>query len=103
MAVPDSPKIGIRMTQNGVAPGKGGNNVYDETSIHKTILVGDSGVGKTSLLVQFDQGKFQQGSFSATVGIGFTNVYGTFNHKTEVQDVMAARPKIKGKNNYMCL
>ncbi|XP_021354786.1 ras-related protein Rab-26-like isoform X6 [Mizuhopecten yessoensis] len=39
----------------------------------KTILVGDSGVGKTSLLVQFDQGKFQQGSFSATVGIGFTN------------------------------
>uniref|UniRef100_T1JG95 small monomeric GTPase n=1 Tax=Strigamia maritima TaxID=126957 RepID=T1JG95_STRMM len=40
--------------------------------IHKTILVGDSGVGKTSLLVQFDQGKFQSGSFSATVGIGFT-------------------------------
>ncbi|XP_033745452.1 ras-related protein Rab-37-like isoform X6 [Pecten maximus] len=39
----------------------------------KTILVGDSGVGKTSLLVQFDQGRFQQGSFSATVGIGFTN------------------------------
>ncbi|XP_062590911.1 ras-related protein Rab-37-like isoform X6 [Saccostrea cucullata] len=39
----------------------------------KTILVGDSGVGKTSLLVQFDQGKFQAGSFSATVGIGFTN------------------------------
>ena len=38
----------------------------------QTILVGDSGVGKTSLLVQFDQGKFQQGSFSATVGIGFT-------------------------------
>lgn len=38
----------------------------------KTILVGDSGVGKTSVLVQFDQGKFQSGSFSATVGIGFT-------------------------------
>uniref|UniRef100_A0A8B9Q6H2 small monomeric GTPase n=1 Tax=Apteryx owenii TaxID=8824 RepID=A0A8B9Q6H2_APTOW len=38
-----------------------------------TILVGDSGVGKTSLLVQFDQGKFIPGSFSATVGIGFTN------------------------------
>ncbi|XP_056286640.1 ras-related protein Rab-37-like isoform X2 [Pseudoliparis swirei] len=37
------------------------------------ILVGDSGVGKTSLLVQFDQGKFIPGSFSATVGIGFTN------------------------------
>lgn len=29
-------------------------------------------MGKTSLLVQFDQGKFIPGSFSATVGIGFT-------------------------------
>ncbi|XP_074870530.1 ras-related protein Rab-37 isoform X2 [Carettochelys insculpta] len=46
---------------------------YDEDRLHKTILVGDSGVGKTSLLVQFDQGKFIPGSFSATVGIGFTN------------------------------
>nr|XP_023957467.1 ras-related protein Rab-37 isoform X1 [Chrysemys picta bellii] len=46
---------------------------YDEDLLHKTILVGDSGVGKTSLLVQFDQGKFIPGSFSATVGIGFTN------------------------------
>ncbi|XP_075219972.1 RAS oncogene family member Rab26 isoform X3 [Lycorma delicatula] len=45
-----------------------------ETDIaHKTILLGDSGVGKTSLLVQFDTGKFQSGTFSATVGIGFTN------------------------------
>ncbi|KAF7248989.1 Ras-related protein Rab-26 [Varanus komodoensis] len=41
----------------------------------ETILVGDSGVGKTSLLVQFDQGKFIPGSFSATVGIGFTGLY----------------------------
>ncbi|XP_066521458.1 ras-related protein Rab-37 isoform X2 [Hoplias malabaricus] len=46
---------------------------YNEDLTHKTILVGDSGVGKTSLLVQFDQGKFIPGSFSATVGIGFTN------------------------------
>jgi GTPase SAR1 family protein len=38
----------------------------------QTILLGDSGVGKTSLLVQFDTGKFQTGTFSATVGIGFT-------------------------------
>ena len=35
-------------------------------------MVGDSGVGKTSLLVQFDTGRFTTGSFSATVGIGFT-------------------------------
>nr|XP_033946003.1 ras-related protein Rab-26-like [Pseudochaenichthys georgianus] len=45
---------------------------YNEDLTHKTILVGDSGVGKTSLLVQFDQGKFLPGSFTATVGIGFT-------------------------------
>lgn len=44
-----------------------------EQPVHKTILLGDSGVGKTSLLVQFDTGKFQTGNFSATVGIGFTN------------------------------
>ena len=43
--------------------------------VFQTILVGDSGVGKTSLLVQFDQGKFQTGSFAATVGIGFTVRY----------------------------
>ncbi|XP_073444075.1 ras-related protein Rab-37 isoform X9 [Dendrobates tinctorius] len=46
---------------------------YDEDLQHKTILVGDSSVGKTSLLVQFDQGKFLPGSFTSTVGIGFTN------------------------------
>ncbi|KAK8731415.1 hypothetical protein OTU49_007595, partial [Cherax quadricarinatus] len=31
----------------------------EDDIIHKTILLGDSGVGKTSLLVQFDTGKFQ--------------------------------------------
>ncbi|XP_064890950.1 ras-related protein Rab-37 isoform X7 [Columba livia] len=56
----------------GPAAGSGGGG-YNEALLHKTILVGDSGVGKTSLLVQFDQGKFIPGSFSATVGIGFTN------------------------------
>ncbi|XP_019865261.1 ras-related protein Rab-37 isoform X1 [Aethina tumida] len=45
----------------------------NEQIVHKTILLGDSGVGKTSLLVKFDTGKFQSGNFSATVGIGFTN------------------------------
>lgn len=40
---------------------------------HKTILLGDSGVGKTSLLVQFNTGTFQPSHFAATVGIGFTN------------------------------
>ncbi|XP_015431502.1 PREDICTED: ras-related protein Rab-37 [Dufourea novaeangliae] len=45
----------------------------DSGMAHKTILLGDSGVGKTSLLVQFDTGRFQHGNFAATVGIGFTN------------------------------
>ncbi|XP_043686767.1 ras-related protein Rab-37-like isoform X2 [Vespula pensylvanica] len=45
----------------------------EEDFAHKTILLGDSGVGKTSLLVQFDTGNFQPGNFAATVGIGFTN------------------------------
>ncbi|XP_018044903.1 PREDICTED: ras-related protein Rab-37 [Atta colombica] len=45
----------------------------DDNFAHKTILLGDSGVGKTSLLVQFDTGRFQLGNFAATVGIGFTN------------------------------
>uniref|UniRef100_A0AAR5Q011 small monomeric GTPase n=1 Tax=Dendroctonus ponderosae TaxID=77166 RepID=A0AAR5Q011_DENPD len=43
-----------------------------EVPVHKTILLGDSGVGKTSLLVKFDTGKFESSKFSATVGIGFT-------------------------------
>ncbi|XP_067472594.1 ras-related protein Rab-37-like isoform X3 [Thunnus thynnus] len=59
---------------------------YNEDLEHKTILVGDSGVGKTSLLVQFDQGKFITGSFSATVGIGFTNkVVDVDNLKVKLQ------------------
>ncbi|XP_036268328.1 ras-related protein Rab-37 isoform X3 [Pipistrellus kuhlii] len=55
----------------GSYQGGAGPDFYEHV-LHKTILVGDSGVGKTSLLVQFDQGKFIPGSFSATVGIGFT-------------------------------
>ncbi|XP_051243499.1 ras-related protein Rab-37 isoform X2 [Dicentrarchus labrax] len=59
---------------------------YNEDITHKTILVGDSGVGKTSLLVQYDQGKFLPGSFTATVGIGFTNkVVDVDNLKVKLQ------------------
>ncbi|XP_023030359.2 ras-related protein Rab-37 isoform X1 [Leptinotarsa decemlineata] len=57
-----------------------------EPRIHKTILLGDSGVGKTSLLVKFDTGKFQSGNFSATVGIGFTTkVVAVDNTKVKLQ------------------
>ncbi|CAH1155985.1 unnamed protein product [Phaedon cochleariae] len=57
-----------------------------EPKIHKTILLGDSGVGKTSLLVKFDTGKFQSGNFSATVGIGFsTKVVSVDQTKVKLQ------------------
>lgn len=35
------------------------------------MLVGDSGVGKTCLLVRFKDGAFLAGSFISTVGIDF--------------------------------
>lgn len=38
----------------------------------QTILLGDSGVGKTSLIVKYQTGDFRIGSFSATVGIAMT-------------------------------
>ncbi|EDW44344.1 GM22357 [Drosophila sechellia] len=41
-------------------------------STTKTILLGDSGVGKTSFLVKYNTGEFRLGSFSATVGIALT-------------------------------
>lgn len=42
------------------------------TSSHQTILLGDSGVGKTSFLIKYHTGDFRLGSFSATVGIALT-------------------------------
>ncbi|CDQ67036.1 unnamed protein product [Oncorhynchus mykiss] len=44
---------------------------YDIT--FKVMLVGDSGVGKTCLLVRFKDGAFLAGSFISTVGIDFRN------------------------------
>uniref|UniRef100_A0A8C7ATZ0 small monomeric GTPase n=1 Tax=Neovison vison TaxID=452646 RepID=A0A8C7ATZ0_NEOVI len=42
---------------------------YDVTG--KVMLLGDSGVGKTCLLIQFKDGAFLSGTFIATVGIDF--------------------------------
>uniref|UniRef100_A0A1B0B5L3 Ras-related protein Rab-26 n=1 Tax=Glossina palpalis gambiensis TaxID=67801 RepID=A0A1B0B5L3_9MUSC len=47
---------------------------FDDTVNHKTILLGDSGVGKTSFLVKYNTGEFRLGSFSATVGIALTQI-----------------------------
>uniref|UniRef100_A0A3P9MZG3 small monomeric GTPase n=1 Tax=Poecilia reticulata TaxID=8081 RepID=A0A3P9MZG3_POERE len=47
------------------------NEFYDIA--FKVMLVGDSGVGKTCLLVRFKDGAFLAGSFISTVGIDFRN------------------------------
>lgn len=45
--------------------------LYDISS--KVMLIGDSGVGKTCLLVRFKDGAFLSGSFISTVGTDFRN------------------------------
>ncbi|XP_065065965.1 ras-related protein Rab-26-like isoform X2 [Rhopilema esculentum] len=40
---------------------------------YKVMLIGDSGVGKTCVLVRFKDGAFLSGSFISTVGIDFKN------------------------------
>lgn len=47
----------------------------------KVMLLGDSGVGKTCLLVRFKDGTFLAGSFIATVGIDFRNKLVTLGDK----------------------
>eukprot|EP00063_Salmo_salar_P065034 XP_014039869.1 PREDICTED: ras-related protein Rab-26-like isoform X2 [Salmo salar] len=46
----------------------------------KVMLVGDSGVGKTCLLVRFKDGAFLAGSFISTVGIDFRVLPGSPLH-----------------------
>ncbi|XP_021354785.1 ras-related protein Rab-26-like isoform X5 [Mizuhopecten yessoensis] len=53
--------------------------MYVQQYLHKVVdsvkvmLIGDSGVGKTCLLVRFKDGAFLSGSFISTVGIDFRN------------------------------
>ncbi|KAG8506395.1 Ras-related protein Rab-26 [Galemys pyrenaicus] len=53
----------------GRPPLGGGGDFYDIA--FKVMLVGDSGVGKTCLLVRFKDGAFLAGTFISTVGIDF--------------------------------
>ena len=46
-------------------------NPYDYA--FKVMLIGDSGVGKTCVLIRFKDGAFLSGSFISTVGIDFRN------------------------------
>ncbi|XP_062035815.1 ras-related protein Rab-26 [Lepus europaeus] len=75
-ARPGAARPGPKAPPNGPPqPGRpsvgGGGDFYDVA--FKVMLVGDSGVGKTCLLVRFKDGAFLAGSFISTVGIDFRN------------------------------
>lgn len=62
------------MAQNGygfVRERPSVRNSYDYA--FKIMLIGDSGVGKTCVLIRFKDGAFLSGSFISTVGIDFRN------------------------------
>ncbi|XP_004628163.1 ras-related protein Rab-26 isoform X3 [Octodon degus] len=66
---PEAPPNGPQ--QPGRLSFGGGGDFYDIA--FKVMLVGDSGVGKTCLLVRFKDGAFLAGTFISTVGIDFRN------------------------------
>ncbi|CAF0910804.1 unnamed protein product [Adineta steineri] len=71
ISLSSSPSIEIVNTTNN------NTNQYQ----FKVMLLGDSGVGKTCLLVRFKDGTFLAGSFIATVGIDFRNKLVTLGDK----------------------
>ncbi|XP_052615039.1 ras-related protein Rab-26 isoform X1 [Peromyscus californicus insignis] len=64
-ALPNGPPQSGRPSLGGTG------DLYDVA--FKVMLVGDSGVGKTCLLVRFKDGAFLAGTFISTVGIDFRN------------------------------
>ncbi len=62
------------------------------------MLLGDSGVGKTCLLVRFKDDTFLTGSFIATVGIDFRNKTIVINNKQvklQIYDTVCIQRQIK--------
>ena len=57
------------------------------TPLLQVMLIGDSGVGKTCLLVRFKDSAFLSGSFISTVGIDFRVIIYTIYLKIIVQDL----------------
>ncbi|XP_032316078.1 ras-related protein Rab-26 isoform X1 [Camelus ferus] len=70
-ACPGSKTSPNGLLQQGQSPLGSGGDFYDVA--FKVMLVGDSGVGKTCLLVRFKDGAFLAGTFISTVGIDFRN------------------------------
>ena len=68
------------------------------------MLLGDSGVGKTCLLVRFKDDTFLSGSFIATVGIDFRNKTIVINDKQvklQIYDTVSKRKEKKRKLDYL--
>ncbi|XP_038007582.1 ras-related protein Rab-26 [Motacilla alba alba] len=80
----------------------------------KVMLVGDSGVGKTCLLVRFKDGAFLAGSFISTVGIDFRHFQGSrdshsfsglpvpgphYPHREEFLPNIPSTPVLPGKSH----
>ncbi|XP_001367034.1 ras-related protein Rab-26 isoform X1 [Monodelphis domestica] len=66
---PEAPRNGLLLPGRPSLSSSG--DFYDVA--FKVMLVGDSGVGKTCLLVRFKDGAFLAGTFISTVGIDFRN------------------------------
>jgi len=68
------------------------------------MLLGDSGVGKTCLLVSFKDDTFLTGSFIATVGIDFRNKTVVINNKQvklQIYDTVCIQRKQKKIDHYL--
>ncbi|CAH6786668.1 Rab26 [Phodopus roborovskii] len=76
LACPMTARPGPEALPNGTPqssrPSLGGTGDFYDVAF-KVMLVGDSGVGKTCLLVRFKDGAFLAGTFISTVGIDFRN------------------------------
>lgn len=66
---------------NRPLPSATNNQDQAQQNTFKVMLLGDSGVGKTCLLVRFKDDTFLSGSFIATVGIDFRNKTIVINDK----------------------
>ena len=47
-----------------------GDNRKDLEAVYKIVMIGDSGSGKTSLLLRFAEGSFRE-DYSITIGLDF--------------------------------
>ena len=56
-------EIRPRVTNNG-------DNRKDLEAVYKIVMIGDSGSGKTSLLLRFAEGSFRE-DYSITIGLDF--------------------------------